>query len=99
MRQRTYLNVILTVNAVLMGGLLWTQVAATPMFATEAYAQKRSRLGPPVPTIPNAAVQRDRMLTGLRQVQRSVESISSLLRSGSVSVQVSNLDEISMDGS
>ena len=33
MRQSRYLNVILTVNAVLLAGLLWTQVVDRPMLA------------------------------------------------------------------
>ena len=59
MRQGTYLNVILTVNAVLLAGLVWTQVADTPLLAETASAQSRSRLSnQPVPTVPAFAARR-----------------------------------------
>ncbi len=55
MRQLKYLNMILTVNALLLAGLLWTTVTGGPSFVPEAMAQSRSSLGPPVPNVPNAA--------------------------------------------
>lgn len=92
MRQRNYLNVILTVNAVLLAGLLWTQVADTPLLANSAVAQNRKQFAG-VPTIPNAAKQRDAIAQGLRELKSSVEGVKRSLDAG-VKVQVTNFDEV-----
>ena len=55
MRQGSYLNVILTVNAVLLAGVLWTHVAGTPVLNSTANAQSAGTGGT---GIPNAADQR-----------------------------------------
>jgi len=94
MRQGTYLNVILTVNAVLLAGLVWTQVAGVPVFAGNASAQSRSRLGPPPPTVPNAGKQRERIAAKIMELKASVDETRSLLESGRVKVEVTNLDEV-----
>jgi hypothetical protein len=43
MRHMKYLNVILTVNAMLLTGLLWTAIVGQPLLAGEASAQSRTR--------------------------------------------------------
>ena len=53
MRQTRYLNVILTVNALLLAALLWTAIAGQPLLVNEASAQVRTRYSTP-PTIPTA---------------------------------------------
>lgn len=96
MRKATYLNVILTANAVLLGGLLWTHVAETPILAQSASAQVRTSTPPalkPGTGVPNAGMQRDAMIRALQDIQRSVESTRKLLESGGVTVEVSNLDQ------
>ena len=97
MRRGNYLNVILTVNAGLIAGLLWTQISGTPLLDRTASAQTRSKLGPPPPTIPNAARQRDAMLQAIRDLAGSVETTNSLLQRGAVKVEVTNLDEITLE--
>ena len=92
-RQRTYLNVILTVNAVLLSALVWVQVAPRAVEASTANAQTRPRLG-----IPNAADQRQKTINELKSVNKSVQEMKQLLESGKVKVQVTNLDEIRIEG-
>jgi hypothetical protein len=95
MRQLKYLNVILTVNAVLLTGLLWTQIASQPVLTGEANAQTRTQRS--VPTIPNAAEQRKRMIDGLQDVAKTTAELQRLLQSGEIKVQVTNLDEITIE--
>jgi len=102
MWQGKYLNVILTVNAVLLAGLLWTQVAEQPVLAETAVAQSRSK-----PSAdgkykgsyykPNAAQQRADQMKILEAIQKSVEAQTKLLSSGKVKVEVMNLDEIKIE--
>jgi len=97
MRQRTYLNVILTVNACLLAGLLWTQIMPQPPLAQRAVAEEI--VGPDFPRlgIPNAAEQRKKMIDSLTRLQRSVDAQQKLLQSGKVKVQVTNFDELRLD--
>ena len=99
MRQRTYLNVILTVNAVLLAGLVWTQIADTPLLAETASAQNRSSLGPAVPNVPNAGKQREQIAKEIVALRTALEKTRTLLESGRVKVEVTNLGEIKTDGS
>ncbi len=92
MRQRNYLNVILTANAVLLAGLLWTQVADTPLLATSASAQNRTKYASP-PTIPNAAKQRNDLLRAVQSLQASVDGLKRSVEGG-IRVQVTNFDEV-----
>lgn len=91
MRQSTYLNGILTVNAVLLAGLLWTQVAEQPLLAQSAVAQTE---GSNI-RIPNAASQRKQMIDALLDVRHSVDATRRSIEAGKFEVRVSNLDEIS----
>lgn len=98
MRQGTYLNVILTANALLLAGVLWTQVAGHPALAQDAYAQTFMSTGgtggTPGVGIPNAADQRHKMIEILREVKASVDAASKLMQSGKLKVEVINLDEV-----
>ena len=71
---------LLTINALRLGALLWVQVAARPLFATPALAQTRQ--------LPNSGAQRERMITLLATMNRSLEETKSLLESGRVKVVV-----------
>lgn len=96
MRQSTYLNVILTANAVLLTGILWTQLADRPTLATTALAQSQPP-GSGGVGIPNAAAQRQRMIESLHEIKGSIEATRQLLQSGKVKVEVSNVDKLSGD--
>jgi hypothetical protein len=95
MRRRNYLSVILTINAALLAGLLWVQVADQPLLAGEASAQSRTRppLGEPPIVPPNAASQRAEMISELKKLGQSMEAIKRQLDSG-VKAEVTNLDQI-----
>ncbi|MHC5002512.1 MAG: hypothetical protein ACYTJ0_05255 [Planctomycetota bacterium] len=98
MRRATYLNVILTINAVLLTALLWTALAGRPLLATEAAAQSFTRPQDQnprtrTPTIPNAAVQRAEMIQALREIERTVERTNQLLSSGGIRVEAIGLDQ------
>ncbi|MBT8485401.1 MAG: hypothetical protein HKO59_06100 [Phycisphaerales bacterium] len=99
MRQGNYLNGILTVNALLLAGLLWTQVADAPALAADAVA------GPPVRNPLDAGAQRQRMIDSintmnrsldgsLRELTRTVGKMNQTLTSGRLRVEVSNSHEI-----
>lgn len=91
MRQGTYLNVILTVNAALLGAVAWMQVAGQPALVQSAVAQ-----GQPDPGagIPNAADQRHKMIEALRELKASVDATKKTIESGKMKVEVTNLDQI-----
>jgi hypothetical protein len=90
MRQGRYLNVILTVNAVLLTGLLWTQLSDRPLLASDVAAQS-------VPGIPNAADQRQRMLEAMREIKDSVDATRNMLQSGKLKVEVTNIEDLKSD--
>ena len=71
---------LLTVNAILMAGLLWVQVAARPILAESAYAQRN--------VLPNAGAQRSQMIGILTDIKRSVEDTNKTLKSGKVQVRL-----------
>ena len=89
MRQMKYLNVLLTINAVLMTAVLWTQIVAAPSLSPSAHAQRPASDG-----VPNAGMQRQQMIEELRALRSSVESTRSFMEGGALKVQVSNLDEL-----
>ena len=72
---------LLTVNAVLLGGLLWVQIAEKPVFAESAYAQRGGQL-------PNAGAQRDLMIQQLTQIQQATQATQKVLESGTVKVVI-----------
>ena len=93
MRQSRYLNVILTVNALLLAGLIWTQVADRPLLADTASAQVRSVPNTPV-RMPNAANQRYEMISALRDLKRSVDSMQQTVAGGNLRVEVTNIGNL-----
>jgi hypothetical protein len=99
MRRTTYLNVILTVNAALLTGLLWMQVVGRPL-ATQAMAQGAAGdgedpLGGRSPGIPNAGRQREQMIEAMRRIDDNVAALSRTLTNGRIKVDVKNLEELS----
>mgnify|MGYP003573884033 CR=1 FL=1 len=98
MKSTRYLNVILTVNAFLLSGLLWTQIADRPFLDREAAAQRTSRSSRVSRTqtqpFPNAAQQRldQRML--LQDFRQAFDEQRRFLESGQLKVEVTNLDDL-----
>jgi len=89
MKSRRYLNVILTVNAALLAGVLWTQVVCHPVLETTANALDDTRAEPP-----NAAEQRLKMIERLEQLKRATDATYMLLKNGEVKVRVTNAAEM-----
>lgn len=92
MRQGTYLNVILTVNAALLTGLLWGQLAGRASLDSSAVAQSVA-----VPTgqsaIPvTSADQRQRQLDLMRDLKTSVDDLKKSLQTSTIKVEVTNID-------
>ena len=92
MRQGTYLNVILTVNAALLAGLLWSQVAGSPVLTQSAVAQSAGAEKPAV-GIPNAADQRQKAIEALRELNATVASLKKTIEGGKLKVEVTNFDQ------
>ena len=92
MRQAKYLNGILTVNAVLLAGLLWTQVADGPILSQTAEASAPPKRN--VPTFPNASDQRMEIVRSVRSLEKKVVELNSMLKAGKMKVEVTNLKDI-----
>lgn len=81
MRAVKYLNVVVTVVAVLMTVQVWTSLSAAPAsldFASVARAEG----------IPDAGAQRQETIDQLKLVNQKLEELTALLRSGEVRVKV-----------
>lgn len=96
MKSLRYLNVILTVLAVLLTLQLWTvwnghgtPIAAAPSIATPALAQSRGPT-PGASGIPDAGAQRREMVDLLKKLVVQTDEVKSVLTSGQVRVRVEN---------
>lgn len=94
MRQTTYLNGILTVNAVLLAGVLWTQLVNRPVLAQSADAQTNAQ---GLPGIPNAGGQRDQMIRQLERLNVTLDSTMKHLQGGNLKTEVTNLKDIKIE--
>lgn len=98
MRQGKYLNGILTVNAVLLAGLLWTQVAGKALLASTASAQSNAS-GAPIgrsgdAMMTNAAEQRQKMIETLKDIKTSIDATRKVVEGGKMKVEVVNIDQV-----
>jgi hypothetical protein len=75
---RRLIAVLLMVNAVLLSALLWVQLAETPILARPALAQRQQ--------LPNAGLQRERMLASLEAIRKSVDETRTILKTGKIKV-------------
>jgi len=80
MQKRGYFNVILTVNAVLLAALVWTQVSSAPL-GRAAHAE-------PMLDIPNAGAQRLEMLRELQLLRAQLTVMAEFLDEGELKVRV-----------
>ena len=92
-KQTRCLNALLTINGLLLGALLWTQLADQPLLAGEADAQMRASASTEG-GVPNAAQQRQKMIDALEDMKKSVDAMNKTMESGNLKVEVTNLDEI-----
>lgn len=91
MKQVRYLNVILTANAVLVAGLLWTQISAQPHFVQEAAAQGSGG------GMVSAGEQRQRMIESLKELEKSVNENTRVLERSTLRVHVENISAFRAD--
>jgi|GEM_PF-2516160 len=84
-----YLNVMLTVIAVLLSLQLWTQWTMSPSVITEVHAGNTSRAQP----FPNAAKQRKDMKDSLDKAVRQLQDLNKQFQSGKARVHVENISE------
>ncbi len=94
MRRKTYLNGILTINAALLTGLLWVQVADQPVLANTASAQVRTSRGQAPPMATFEYTQRQKIIDELVKLGKSMEAMKKQIVSGTIKVEVSNLDQV-----
>lgn len=108
MRRDTYLNIVLTLIAVLLTADLWVRIADRPLVAEPAVAQSRSqanRLGPRknppqkgVSAIGTEAIdQRAEMISALNGIREQFNGLRGLLESGGIKVQLSEPSEDARD--
>lgn len=97
MRQGTYLNAILSVNALLLTGLLWSNVADQAVLADSAHAQTRRTESSDDYVMPNASGQRQKIIEELQALRKTVASTNELLQSNKLEVVVTNMDELTVE--
>jgi len=83
---------LLAGNAVLLGVLVMLQFSDGGVQTAEAY-QETPRRG-----IPNAAEQRQMMIKKLDDLQASIDATRKSIESGTLNVNVSNIDDLRADG-
>ncbi|MBL9120661.1 MAG: hypothetical protein JNL80_12190 [Phycisphaerae bacterium] len=90
-RSRQFLNGILTVNAVLLAALVWTNVSDGPSTAHAApsFTQDDQTMG-----VPNAGAQRERLIAEVRSLRDDIRALDGTLNGGKVKVNVGNLAEL-----
>ncbi len=94
-RRMRYLNAVLTVNAVLLTGLLWMQIVEQPVLSETAVAEQSNKPGI---RVPNAAEQRKKMHDELKLIKRSVDLTRRTLEAGKIKVEVTNLSDFAAAG-
>ena len=86
-RQGTYLNIVVTAVALLLAGLLWTQVADRGPVVRSSYAAIDDGNG-----VPDSGAQLERIIRELHEIRVTLEATKELMEDGMVQVQVTNLD-------
>ena len=89
-----YLNAILTINAVLLALLLWSQVAGTPMFDRAAEAQATS--GDSQDTFANPIKQRKQMIDLLKATNESINKLNKSISDSTLNVEVTNFEDLEL---
>ena len=90
MKRDQYLNVILTINALLLATLIWVQVAERPVLAESATAQDSRN---PI-KVPNAANQRKQIADEVKTLTKTLEETRKMLESTTLKVEVTNIDQM-----
>lgn len=83
MKRLNYLEFILTINALLLGGMLWVNLADSPLTAPTSALAQEGNLG-----IPNAGAQRLEMINAIRTVSANIRSLRGDLKNMEFNVRV-----------
>ena len=89
MKRSRYLNVVLTMIAVLLAALVWISVADRPLLSSSASATP--------PGLPDAGSQRREIQRAVEDVETDIEKLYKLLSSGKLRVEVANFDELKQE--
>ena len=95
MKKTNYLNVILTANALLLAGLLWTQIADSPVLVEDAAAVTTA---PPFNGVPNAGRQREEIVKAVNALAKDVQKTNQLLEK-EIKVTVTNVNALRSESS
>ncbi len=95
MKRMSYLNVVLSVNAVLLAAMLCVLLSGSSLGPSQASAQMgMARIGNGVP---DAGAQRLRIIEALERIEATVAATRATLEDGRTRVEVTNLDDIEID--
>jgi hypothetical protein len=92
--QGRYLNVVLTVNAILLSAIAYIQLAGGAPWSASAVAQTPPPGTPGGGGIPNAGAQRQEMIGELAALRASVDGMKKQLEGGKMKVVIANVDDI-----
>ncbi len=93
-RSQQYLNGILTVNAVLLAAMVWTNISSGPSRADAAPIALQVEDQEHVGGVPNAAAQRERTITEVRGLRDDFRQLEQALTSGKMKVNVANFGDL-----
>ncbi|MDZ4754173.1 MAG: hypothetical protein SGJ11_06710 [Phycisphaerae bacterium] len=97
-RNATYLNAILTVNAIMVAALVWTHVSDGPSVANASPLANALLIqvdgADTTGGVPNAGLQRLQTLNEIRALRDDVQRLELLLASGRIRFGVSNFAEL-----
>jgi hypothetical protein len=91
-RNATYLNAILTVNAVMVAALVWTHVSEGPSLANASPLQAET--GENTGGVPNAGLQRLQTLNEIKALRSDVQRLEATLVAGKIRFGISNFAEL-----
>lgn len=91
MRRRHYLNAILTVNAILLTGVIWVVGADRAPFAATARADEPRG-------IPDAGSQRNEMIRELRRLNEQMEALRKDFDERVLNVKVTEMPPVKIEG-
>jgi hypothetical protein len=93
-RSQQYLNGILTVNAVLLACLVWTNISSGPSRADAAPMLPQVQDDVQTGGVPNAAAQRERTISEIRALREDLRQLEQGMTSGKIKVNIGNLADL-----
>ena len=96
-RRLTYLNAVLTINAVVVTALLWTNIVGDPTSAMAFAAPQSSPRPGETLGVPDAGLQQLEIINHLKAIRAELKQLESVVGSGKMKVVVGNLGDIKLD--